>query len=105
MRGSTMHDVIRFLERLGQNSELRMQPLDEVLATAQLDAAVTDAFGSADYRALETLLGAQANVFCGQHAPGDDEDDDEDDEPEEDDDEEDALKLHPAAAIHATSLL
>jgi len=88
-------NVIDFLQRLGQDADLRHAPrtaLEVALAEADIDPALREALLGADQRKLETLLGADTNV-CAMISPGkkeDDEDEDEDDfEDDEDEDEDD----------------
>ena len=90
-----MSNVIDFLQRLGQDADLRHAPstaLEVALAEADIDPALREALLGADQRKLETLLGADTNV-CAMISPGkkeDDEDEDEDDfEDDEDEDEDD----------------
>jgi hypothetical protein len=93
-------NVIDFLQRLGQDADLRHAPrtaLELALAEADIDPALREALLGADQRKLESLLGADTNV-CAMVSPGkkeedeeEDEDDldDEDDEDDEDEDEDD----------------
>jgi hypothetical protein len=91
-------NVIDFLQRLGQDADLRHAPRTELelaLAEAGIDPALRDALLGADQRKLENLLGADTNVCC-MVAPAkkeeDEEDEDEDDledDEDEDDDEDD----------------
>jgi hypothetical protein len=91
-------NVIDFLQRLGQDADLRHAPrtaLELTLAEADIDPALREALLGADQRKLESLLGADTNV-CAMVSPGkkeedeeEDEDDDEDDEDEDEDDDED----------------
>ena len=62
-----MSDVIKFLERIGQDARLRddaSRNLDQVLRNANLPADVQDALRAADQAALERALGAKENVCC-----------------------------------------
>jgi hypothetical protein len=91
-------NVIDFLQRLGQDADLRHAPrmeLELALAEAGVDPALREALLGSDQRRLESLLGANTNV-CAMIAPGkkeedeeDDEDDFEDDEDEDEDEDED----------------
>jgi hypothetical protein len=99
-------NVIDFLQRLGQDADLRHAPrtaLEQALAEAGIDPALREALLGADQRKLESLLGADTNV-CAMISPGkkeeeeededdleedEDEDEDEDDFEDEDDDEDD----------------
>ena len=97
-----MSNVIDFLQRLGQDAELRHAPrtaLERALAEAGIDPALREALLGADQRKLESLLGADTNV-CAMISPGkkeeeededldEDEDDDEDDFDEDEDEEDD----------------
>ncbi len=63
-----MTDVIDFLERLGQDAELRREPLERALKGAVLNSAVCEALESRDQSALATLLGSR-NVCCMINVP------------------------------------
>ena len=72
-----MSNVIDFLQRLGQDAELRHAPrseLERALAEAGIDPALREALFGADQRKLEELLGANTNV-CAMIAPGKKEED------------------------------
>jgi hypothetical protein len=87
-------NVIDFLQRLGQDADLRHAPrtaLELALAEADIDPALREALIGADQRKLESLLGADTNV-CAMVSPGkkeEDEEEDEDDLDDEDDEDED----------------
>ena len=84
-----MSNVIDFLQRLGQDADLRHAPrtaLEVALAEADIDPALREALLGADQRKLETLLGADTNV-CAMISPGKKEDDEEEDEDDFEDDE------------------
>jgi hypothetical protein len=100
-----MADVIRFLERLGQDAALRCAPLDLALTEAQIDPAVQKAIQTSDQRLLEALLGAQSNVFCGQHPAREDEEKEgeEPQEPDDDDKRDDEAPKSFRAATRAPS--
>lgn len=89
-----MSNVIDFLQRLGQDADLRHAPrtaLELALAEADIDPALREALIGADQRKLESLLGADTNV-CAMVSPGkkeEDEEEDEDDLDDEDDEDED----------------
>ena len=89
-----MSNVIDFLQRLGQDADLRHAPrtaLELALAEADIDPALREALLGADQRKLENLLGADTNV-CAMVSPGkkeEDEEEDEDDFDDEDDEDED----------------
>jgi len=95
-------NVIDFLQRLGQDADLRHAPrtaLELALTEADIDPALREALLGADQRKLESLLGADTNV-CAMISPGkkeeeseddveEDEDEDDDEDEDEDDDEDD----------------
>lgn len=86
-----MSNVIDFLQKLGQDADLRHAPrtaLEVALAEANIDPALREALLGADQRKLETLLGADTNV-CAMISPGKKEDDEEEDEDDFEDDEDD----------------
>lgn len=86
-----MGNVIDFLERLGQDAQLRYatgSQVEEALEQAQIDPAIRAAILAADPRRLEALLGAQANVCCLVR-PGEEEEEEGDEDEKEDDDDED----------------
>jgi hypothetical protein len=87
-----MGNVIDFLERLGQDAQLRYATggeVDEALQQAQIDPAVRAAILADDRHQLEALLGAQPNVCCMVHVPDDEEDEDDDQDDSDDDTEDD----------------
>jgi hypothetical protein len=87
-------EVIEFLERLGSDARLRQATDDEVgqaLTEAGIEDPVIAAILSGDRMALESLLGAKANVFCGVIGPEEKEDEQEDEE-KEDEEKEDEEK-------------
>jgi len=82
-------NVIDFLQRLGQDADLRHAPrtaLELALAEAGIDPALREALLGANQRKLESLLGADTNV-CAMISPGKKEDDEEEDEDDFEDDE------------------
>jgi hypothetical protein len=84
-------NVIDFLQRLGQDADLRHAPraaLELALGEAGIDPALREALLGADQRKLESLLGADTNV-CAMIAPGKKEEDEEEDDDLEDDEDED----------------
>ncbi len=91
-----MLDVIDFLERMGQDAQLRHAALIDVelaSAQAQLDPEIRAAILAGDQSLLETLLGS-SNVFCGL-LPGKQDEDEEDDDSEETPSREDSeISLH-----------
>jgi hypothetical protein len=96
-------NVIDFLRQMGEDADLRHAPRKEpeqALADAATDPALRKALLAADQRQLESLLGADTNVFCMVAAPKreedeeEDEDDlDEDDEDEDEDEDEDWYEM------------
>ena len=107
-----MSNVIDFLERMGQDAQLRYAKsieVEQALVRAEIDPSVRAAILGEDQSLLEALLGATTNVCCMVHPADDDEDDedldDEDDEDDEDlDDDEDAeLKSQRSVANCAAS--
>ena len=87
-----MSNVIDFLQRLGQDANLRHATRTELalaLAEAGIDPALREALLGSDQRKLESLLGADTNV-CAMIHPNKKEEDDEEDE-DFDDEEEDSL--------------
>lgn len=83
-----MSNVIDFLERFGQDADLRHAAADavaEALRNAGLEPALQAAVLNKDQRALEALLGADTNVCCMVFK----EDEEEETEEEEEDDEDD----------------
>jgi len=88
-----MSNVIDFLEKLGQDSQLRhatSTEVDRALLGAGIDSAVRAAISGSDWRMLEALLGATHNIFCGINFPEEreDEEEEENEEEEEGEDEE-----------------
>ena len=88
-----MSNVIDFLEKLGQDSQLRhatSTEVDRALLGAGIDPAVRAAISGSDWRMLEALLGATHNIFCGINFPEEreDEEEEENEEEEEGEDEE-----------------
>jgi flagellar biosynthesis/type III secretory pathway M-ring protein FliF/YscJ len=84
-------DVIEFLERFGQDADMRHAADDaiaEALSNAGIESRLQSAILSKDQRALEALLGADTNVCCMVHTPDDDEEEEDEDEEHEDDKEE-----------------
>jgi hypothetical protein len=92
-------NVIDFLQRLGQDADVRPAPrmeLEQALADSGIDPALRAALLAADQRQLESLLGADTNVYCmmapqkkAEDEEDLDEDEDEDDEDEDEDEDED----------------
>ena len=87
-----MSNVIDFLQRLGQDSDLRRAPrtaLELALAETGIDPALREALLRADQRKLESLLGADTNVCAMSPGKKEDDEEEEDDEDFEDDEDED----------------
>jgi hypothetical protein len=63
-----MSNVIDFLERMGQDADLRYAD-DKTLAAAleaiNVDASIASAIRTKDGATLEVTLGVQSNVCCG----------------------------------------
>jgi hypothetical protein len=73
-----MSNIIEFLAKLGQDSQLRNatgRELQTALEQAGIEPAVYAALTSADRHGLETQAGAATNVCCLVHAADDEEDD------------------------------
>ena len=91
-----MANVIDFLEKLGQDSQLRhaaSTEVDAALRRAGIDPAARTAILNSDRRALESLLGARSKIVCAIFAPEEEEeqeDGEENEEEAEEDDKEDA---------------
>ena len=92
-----MSEVIEFLERLGCDARLRHATNDEVaqaLAQAGIEDPARATILWGDRPALESLLDAKANVFCGvipaeEEGEDEKEDDEKPDDEREDEDEDD----------------
>lgn len=102
-----MTNVIDFLERIGEDAQLRRATsaeLDQALTGAGIDPALRAAILDGDQQSLEALLGAQTNVCCGLHPAEEEEEEEvEEDEPEEDDDaDEDDMKSQ-RSALHGVA--
>jgi hypothetical protein len=85
-------NVIDFLERFGEDAELRhasREALEEALRSAGIDPALRAAILGKDQRTLEALLGADANVCCTVHQDDEEEETEKDDEDEDEDEDED----------------
>lgn len=85
-----MSNVIGFLEKMGQDAELRHATNDEMklaLTSTQIDPDLKAAILQSDQAKLDVLLGARINIVCSVF-PGKEEDDEEEEEsPAQDDDE------------------
>lgn len=84
-----MSNVMDFLERMGQDAQLRHASsnyLQATLAESQIDSELQTAILSKDQPQLEALLG-QGNFCCVQCPSREDEDDDTEETPSEESDE------------------
>lgn len=84
-----MSNVIGFLEKMGQDANLRFgdaRELELALSQTEIDAVLQAALMRGDQAQLEALLGVSTNVCC-LVAPGKDGDDEGDERPAPDDDE------------------
>jgi hypothetical protein len=84
-------NVIEFLERFGQDAELRhagSDMLEEALRDAGIDPALKAAILGKDQRALEELIGVVPNVCCAVFKEDEEEEEDEDEDGEEEGEEE-----------------
>lgn len=82
-----MSKVIAFLERMGQDAQLRHAPQNDMglaLMRAQIDPELQAAILGKDQAQIEALLQTKTNVCCGLFPGKDDEDED---APAQDDDE------------------
>ena len=90
-----MSNVIDFLERFGQDADLRYatsEMMEEALRGAGIDPALRAAILGKDQQTLEALLGAVPNICCTTHKEDEEEEEteeDEDEDEDEDDDEDD----------------
>lgn len=83
-RGMGMTDVIEFLERMGQDAQLRQGSQDEVelaLTSAEVAPELQAAILAKDQKKLEMLLGQLPH--CAVFLPGKEEEEDDEDESEE----------------------
>ena len=72
-----MSNVIDFLEKWGQDSQLRhatSAELEQALLRAGIEPAGRAAILGADRRTLESVLSARSRVVCAIFAPEEDED-------------------------------
>src|SRR5258708_6787803 len=86
-----MSNVIDFLEKWGQDSQLRHATsgeLEQALLGAGIEPAERAAILDADRCTLESLLGARSRVVCAILAPEEEEVEEEDEDGEEKEDEE-----------------
>jgi hypothetical protein len=72
-----MQDVIRFLDRLGQDAALRhatLSELEQVMRSEGLEPTIRSAILQKDTHGLATLLGANHDLCCMIAIPREDED-------------------------------
>jgi hypothetical protein len=87
----SVSNLIDFLERLGQDAELRYaggEVVEEALCAAGIEPDLRVAILAKDQRALEALLGADTNVCSLIHKEDEEEEEEEEEDDEEEDDEE-----------------
>ena len=93
-------NVIDFLERFGQDADLR-HASDEAVAEALRNAGIEPALQAAvldkDQRALEALLGADTNVCCMVYKEDEAEEEEPEEEEEDDEHEPDEAQQKPKA--------
>ena len=85
-----MSNVIGFLERMGQDSQMRhatREATELSLVRAEVEPALRAALLEGDQVGLEELLGARTNVVCLIAPSKEDDDGESDDRPMPDDDE------------------
>jgi hypothetical protein len=85
-----MSKVIRFLETVGQDAQLRHATNNEMelaLTCAGIDPEPQAAILNSDKAQLEALLGARINVVCAVFPGKEDDDEEEEETPVPDDDE------------------
>jgi hypothetical protein len=86
-----MSNVIDFLEKWGQDSQLRNATsveFEQALLRAGIEPAARAAILGADRCSLESLLGARSRVVCGIWAPEEEEVEEEDEDGKEEEKEE-----------------
>jgi hypothetical protein len=84
-------NVIDFLERFGQDAQLRHATgdlLEEAIRNAGLDPELKAAILGKDSRALEKLIGVVPNVCCAVFKEDEEEEEEEDEDDEEEGDDE-----------------
>lgn len=90
-----MSNVIEFLERFGQDAELRYASkdmLEEALRDAGIAPALKAAILGKDPRSLEALIGAEPNVCCAIFKEDEEEEEESEEEGEEEGEEEERKK-------------
>lgn len=78
-----MSKIIDFLEKLGQDAGLRQATdtaMEHAMTRAGIEPALQTAILNKDQYLLESLLGADTNVCCLVHIPGDGDGFEDDDE-------------------------
>lgn len=102
-----MSNVIDFLERFGQDADLR-HATDEALAEALRNAGIEPALQAAvldkDQRALESVLGADTNVCCMVFKEDEEEETEEEEGDEDDEHEPDEAEDKPKAQVRVRRL-
>ena len=102
-----MSNVIDFLERYGQDADLR-HATDEAVADALRNAGIEPALEAAvldkDQRALEALLGADTNVCCMIFKEDEEEETEEEEGDEDDEHEPDEAEEKPKAEARVRRL-
>ncbi len=81
-----MINVIRFLEEMGRNADLRLDRVDfeTIVDSNDFDAETRDAILKNDNRSLEVLLNARSKIVC-MIMPAEDDEEDKDKEEENED--------------------
>ena len=101
-QGKVMSNVIDFLERMGQDAQLRHASLSEIelaLKGAQIDPELQAAILAKDQAGIEALLG-RGHLCCFLLPGKEDEDEDTEEAPSRDDEEISAHSMfQPAVAI------
>jgi hypothetical protein len=96
-------NVIDFLERVGQEAELRQatsEALEEALVTAGIEPALRAAILGKNQSALEALLGTATNVCCLVNKPDEEEEEEPGEEEEESEEEEEKDVLEAKCEDH-----
>ena len=90
-----MSNVIDFLEKWGQDSQLRHATgaeFEQALLRTGIEPAARAAILGADRCALESLLGARSRIVCAVYAPEEEEDEDGEEKEKEDEEEGDGKR-------------